>query len=137
VKSGKFGIQNALWRLLGCGAVVALCNPVHPKIIEIQALHMPVPTMLVVVELALIICLHLYLLNRAYYALKLTGIGVFFVIYALTFVVAVEWLQASLGVYAWMKYFFSGLFGLLYFYGVVFNHVDSRLAGLVHNVDVR
>lgn len=137
MNSGEFGLQNALWRLVGCAAVVALCNPVHPKIIEIQALHMPVPAPLMVLEIALIICIHLYLLNRAYYALKLTGIGVFVVIYALAYTIAVDWLQASLGVYLWMKYFFSGLFALLYFYGVIFNHLDARIAGLVHNVDVR
>lgn len=137
MNSGEFGLQNALWRLIGCGGFVALCNPVHPKIIEIQALHMPVPTTLVVLEIALIICIHLYLMTRAYYALKLTGIGVFVVIYALGFIIVVDWLQTSLGLYVWMKYFFSGLFALLYFYGVIFNHIDARIAGLIHNVDVR
>ena len=137
MSSGQFGLRKAAKRLVGCSAFVTLCNPVHPEVIEFQKLHVPVSTHLATLELALILCVHVYLFNRARYALKWSGVAIFFVIYAVFYSLVSGWWLPSMGFYVWSKYFFFGLFALLYFYGVTFSHVDSRIAGLVHNIDTR
>lgn len=83
----------------------------------------------------LVLCGHVYLAYRAYYALRRSGLVVFSLVYALiviyvSHIFGVEWDMQTL---RWQA---VGYLGLLYGYGVCYNFVDSYVSGLLHTKNV-
>lgn len=94
------------------------------------------PSIPVILCLMLVLCMHVYLLYRAYYALKFVGIAVLTAFYGLlAYYLASLFGAASLSLESlrWHTFFYLSL---LYTYGICFSFIDAYISGLLHTKNV-
>ena len=85
--------------------------------------------------LIVIICVHIYLIYRAYYALRFTGFLVLTILYALLayYITYLLGLEVN-GTGLWWN--IVAYLTLLYGYGVCYNFIDGYISGLLHTKGV-
>jgi hypothetical protein len=133
MKLGDFGIAGSVTRLVGCLAFVVVTTPLGPKIEASENLvrfEMPLGVTLFAGAIAL--CMHYYLLARSYYVLKASGVFIFFVIYSLFAINVLMFVSYTITILEQFKFFLLGFLTLFYSFGLIFNHIDTRLSGLLH-----
>ena len=89
----------------------------------------------VVILVIIVVCLHIYLVYRAYYALKISGFLVLTFVYTLlayyvAYLFGLEWSGSGIRWYA------VAYLTLLYGYGICYNFIDSYISGLLHTKGV-
>lgn len=124
-----------LGRVVGVSAFVWLLPPFGISTLLVSSDEQQMPAAVFFIALILLACAHLYLFNRAYYALRTNGILVFTIVYMLLayfimvfFKIEVSILNARRTAAAYLL--------ILYNYGLCYNFVDSFLSGLLHTKSV-
>jgi len=131
MSSEKFGWRAAIFRIVGASTFVVLSLPFGP-IPSAQGLS-GVPVSLKILGGILILSTHAYLASRAWYALHTKGL----LISAIA-IVCLEAFMFSSGTFniSYLHIFYisiSSYLSLIYSFGLIYNHIDSKLSGLVHS----
>lgn len=108
-------------------------GPLQDMVIPEKPEFPPIPLILGII---LVLCMHVYLFYRAYYALKLVGIAVLTAFYMLlSYYVASLFGATALSFesFRWHSFFYLSL---LYSYGICFSFIDSYISGLLHTKNV-
>ena len=124
-----------LGRVVGVSAFVWLLPPFSISTLLVSSDEQQMPAAVFFIALILLACAHLYLFNRAYYALRTNGILVFTIVYMLLayFIMVFFQIEVSILNARWNA---AAYLTLLYSYGLCYNFVDSFLSGLLHTKSV-
>jgi hypothetical protein len=124
-----------LGRVVGVSAFVWLLPPFGILTLLVSSDEQQMPAAVFFIALILLACAHLYLFNRAYYALRTNGILVFTIVYMLLayFIMVFFKIEVSILNARWNA---AAYLTLLYSYGLCYNFVDSFLSGLLHTKSV-
>ena len=134
---GGIGLAGSVTRLVGCLAFVIVTTPLGPKIEALEGLvRFEMPLGITLFAGAIALCLHYYLLARSYYVLEASGIFIFFLIYSLFAINVLMFVSNWITILEQFKFFLLGFLTLFYSFGLIFNHIDKRLSGLVHTTNI-
>ena len=124
-----------LGRIIGVTAFVCLLPPFGLLTALIAQQELKFPGAPVFIAIILLVCAHIFLFTRAYYALKISGIVVFSIVYLLLAytVMVLFGFEVSANNANW---YVAAYLSLLYSYGLCFNFIDSFLSGLLHTKSV-
>ena len=124
-----------LGRVVGVSAFVWLLPPFGISTLLVSSDEQQMPAAVFFIALILLACAHLYLFNRAYYALRTNGILVFTIVYMLLayFIMVFFQIEVSILNARWNA---AAYLTLLYSYGLCCNFADSFLSGLLHTKSV-
>lgn len=133
--AAKLHPLGLLGRVVGVTAFVWLLPPFGILTLLMSSEEHEMPAAVFFIALILLTCAHLYLFNRAYYALRTNGILVFTIVYMLLayFIMVFFKIEVSILNARWNA---AAYLTLLYSYGLCYNFVDSFLSGLLHTKSV-
>jgi hypothetical protein len=137
--STSFGWTSAALRVAGCFVFVSIATPFGPQVVLPEGVSAPdVPFAVMLLLGALALCMHYYLIARAYYVLSVSGIVIFALIYTLAIVNIMAFIVAdSITLTEKIKLSILGFLTIFYAYGLIFNHIDSRLSGILHSKNIQ
>lgn len=119
------GVTAFVWLLPPFGVLSSLLPQEEPQL----------PGTLVIVMVILLVCAHIFLFNRAFYALKSSGIFVFTIVFLLLAYLAMALFQIGVSADN-AKWYAAAYLSMLYSYGLCYNFVDAFLSGLLHTRSV-
>lgn len=131
---GDFGWSAAGLRIVGSTAFVVTTIPFGPMPTP-QGLH-GIPLPLAIIGAILVLSAHSYLAVRAYYALHRRGLALAAIVTICASIFILTNISSQLSFLEILYVTLAGYLSLVYSFGLIYNHIDGKLSGLVHAKDV-